>query len=161
MEVPMLSAALLSICLLAPDPIAATSEALPFDPDSWKATEKAKVEVTEGGRKVIYAGVPLRVVLGDRVKEGQGAMRALRDLSDAVLLVRAEDGYRVAVSAAAVAMDAQGERYLLATERDGKPLDERQGPVRLIVPGDAQHVRWVRMVKGVDLIRFQAAKADR
>jgi DMSO/TMAO reductase YedYZ molybdopterin-dependent catalytic subunit len=85
-------------------------------------------------------------------------MAALRALSDAVILVKAADGYQTAVSAAAAAMDSKGERYLLALSRDGKPLDSRVGPVRLIVPGDPKHVRWVRAVTSLRLVRLDPAK---
>ena len=54
--------------------------------------------------------------------------------------------HQVAVSAeAAVAMDAKGEQYLLAFERDSKPLSDDQAPAKLIIPGDSMHVRsWIR-----------------
>ena len=85
-------------------------------------------------------------------------MAALRSLSDAVNLVRASDGYQAAVSAAAVAMDPKGERFLLALARDGKPLDEGQGPVRLVIPGDPQRVRWVRRIASCHLVRLPSLK---
>ena len=73
-------------------------------------------------------------------------------------LVKASDGYQAAVSAAAVAMDPKGERYLLALRRDGQPLAKGQGPVRLIIPGDPQRVRWVRMVDSLRLVRLSTPK---
>ena len=81
-------------------------------------------------------------------------MAGLRMLSDAVILVRGADGYQAAVSAAAVAMDPKGLKFLLALDRDGKPLDKGQGPVRLIVPGDPKHARWVKDVASVRLVRL-------
>ncbi len=79
-------------------------------------------------------------------------MGELRNLSDVVLVVRGTDGYQASVSAAAVAMDEKGTRFLLATERDGKPLDADQGPVKLIIPEDSQHARWVRNLDQIDLV---------
>jgi DMSO/TMAO reductase YedYZ molybdopterin-dependent catalytic subunit len=55
-------------------------------------------------------------------------------------------------------MDPKGERYLLALKREGKPLGDKEGPVRLIVAGDPMHVRWVRMVSSLSLVRFEAEK---
>ncbi len=75
-----------------------------------------------------------------------------------MIVVRASDGYQAAVSAAEAAMDPKGERYLLALTRDGRPLGDGQGPVRLIVPGDPKRVRWVRMVASLHLVRLAAAK---
>ena len=109
--------------------------------------------MTEDGQVVTYSGVPLATILEAQAKNA-GSMAGLRALSDAVILVRGTDGYQAAVSAAAVAMDPKGERYLLALTRDGKPLEAGQGPVRLIVPGDPKHVRWVKEVATVRLVRL-------
>jgi DMSO/TMAO reductase YedYZ molybdopterin-dependent catalytic subunit len=132
--------------------VTVTVEPLPFEPGGWKAIPRAEVRVTENGQPAVYSGVPLRVVLKEKLPAG-ASMAELRGLADCVLLVSATDGYQVAVSAVAAAMDTKGERYLLALERDGKPLGD-VGPVRLIVPGDSAHVRWVRNVSAVDLVRL-------
>ena len=81
-------------------------------------------------------------------------MTGLKALSDAVILIRAADNYQVAYSAAAVAMDPKGERYLLATARDGKALDGDRAPARMIVPGDPKHARWIRGVSSIRLVRL-------
>jgi DMSO/TMAO reductase YedYZ molybdopterin-dependent catalytic subunit len=138
--------------VLAP-PVTVTVESLPFDPNAWKAMARVEVRVTENGQQVTYSGVPLRVVLNQKLSASP-SMAALRALADRVLVISAPDGYQAAVSAAAVAMDPKGERYLLALERDGKPLGDEQGPVKLIVPGDSERVRWVRNVSAVDLIQM-------
>jgi hypothetical protein len=132
-------------------------ETLSFDPDGWKKLEQVEIRVVEEGKPTVYGGVPLVRVLADRLR-GENEMAALRSLSDAVILVRASDGYQVAVSAAEVAMDPKGERYLLALSRDGKPLAEAQGPIRLIVPADPKRVRWVRMVTSIHLVRLATLK---
>jgi hypothetical protein len=144
----------LAIVLSAPAQLPQVQvEPFPVDLPAWKKLKRAELEIIEDGKAVTYSGVPLRVVLNDALK-GKPEMQALRDLSSAVLIVQATDDYQTAVSAAAVAMDKEGRRYLLAFERDGKALDERQGPVRLIIPGDEQHVRWVRMVSRIFLVRL-------
>jgi hypothetical protein len=148
MHVLIVTAALLQI---APP----SSESLPFDLEALRKMEQTEVRVTEKGKSVVYRGVPMSVMLRGIVKDGK-SMSELRSLSDAVVLVRASDGYQAAVSAAAVAMDQSGQRYLLAFERDGAALDKTHGPAQLIIPADSEHVRWVRMVSGVDLIRLKA-----
>jgi len=148
----MLAAILPTLVLaLAPPPI--EPEPLPFGPEAWAGAKRVEVRVTEKGREVVYSGVPLRAVLMAKLRGGE-EMATLRGLADAVLVVHAADGYQAAVSAAEVAMDAKGEKYLLALERDGEALGDGQGPAKLVVPGDPQHVRWVRMVRGVDLVRL-------
>lgn len=153
----MFAAILPALCLaLAPTTI--EPEPLPFGPKAWEGAERVEVRVMEKGEAVVYAGVPLRALLAAKL-EGKGEMAALRALSDAVLIVHAEDGYRAAFSAAEVAMDPKGEKYLVALERDGKALGKGQGPAKLIAPGDPLHVRWVREIKGVDLVRFPKPEA--
>ena len=35
---------------------------------------------------------------------------------------------------------------LLADRRDGHPLSSKEGPFRIVVPGEKRHARWVREV---------------
>jgi hypothetical protein len=135
----------------APGPVA--FDLLPFDPAKLDGLERVEIKVAEDGRSVTYSGIALATIL-ERGKKNSATMPALRAISDSVLLVRGSDGYQAAVSAAAVAMDPKGERYLLALARDGKPLEKGQGPVRLIVPGDSKHVRWVREVSTIRLVKL-------
>jgi DMSO/TMAO reductase YedYZ molybdopterin-dependent catalytic subunit len=137
----------------APAPGGVAVERLPFDPAKLEGLTKAEVRVTEDGRVVTYSGVPLAGLLERRGK-GTASMAGLRSLSDSVILVRGTDGYQAAVSAAAVAMDPKGERYLIALARDGKPLDPGFGPVRLIVPTDPKHARWVKDIATFRLVRL-------
>jgi len=144
---------LIASLLLSQAPGSATVEVLPFDPTKLEGFEKVEVKLTEDGQAVTYQGVALASLL-EKQSKGAGTMPVLRSLSDAVLLVRGTDGYQAAVSAAAAAMDPKGARYLLAIARDGKPLEQGQGPVRLIIPGDTKHVRWVKDVKTIRLVRL-------
>jgi DMSO/TMAO reductase YedYZ molybdopterin-dependent catalytic subunit len=140
-----------------PETISVPTEQLPFDPAAWASSPQVDMEVKEDGKPVVYTGIPLARVLGEHLN-GAGTMAELRRLSDAVILVKARDRYQAAVSAASVAMDPKGERYLLALKRDGKPLGEDQGPARLVIPGDPRRVRWVRMISSLQLVRLQAPK---
>jgi hypothetical protein len=144
---------LIASLLLAQAPAPSNAELLPFDPNKLEGFEKVEVKLMEDGQTVTYTGVALASLLEKQAK-GSGTMPGLRLRSDAVLLVRGTDGYQAAVSAAAVAMDPKGGRYLLATAREGKPLEKGQGPVRLIIPGDPKHVRWVKDVATVRLVRL-------
>lgn len=153
----MTSAALALFAISLVGPATVQVEPLKFDPAALGAMEQREIRVVEKGVAVAYKGVPLRVLLADQLKGGN-AMVNLRDLTDAVLLVRATDDYQAAVSAVEVAMDEKGERYLLALERDGKPLGENQGPAKLVIPADPKPVRWVRMISSVDLVRMPKAK---
>jgi hypothetical protein len=41
---------------------------------------------------------------------------------------------------------------ILAGKRDGKPLDPKEGPFRIVAPGDKRGARWVRQVMTLELI---------
>jgi hypothetical protein len=159
---PMVGLGFAALFLVRP-PVEATVpvEALPFEPAAWKAMATTKLEVVEDGRTVVYGGVPLAIVLKDHLK-GPNRMRDLRALVDAAILLNAKDDYHAVVSAAAVAMDPDGKKYLLAFTKDGQPLAEDRGPAELIVPGDTEHVRWIWQIASLNLVHLKnAAKAGR
>lgn len=41
---------------------------------------------------------------------------------------------------------------ILADQRDGRSLDDTEGPWRLIAPDDIRHARWIRRVTAVYLL---------
>ncbi len=144
-----------SLLLIAAEPASVTVELLSTKPEALASMPKVELKVESDGKTVTYSGVALASILNARDKATPG-MAGLRELSDAVILVRGADGYQAAVSAAAVAMDTKGERYLLATSRDGQV---RTG--QLIIPADPKHARWVRDVVAIRLVRFkEIVKAD-
>lgn len=145
---PIIFVALLTLGGAEPGPV--TIELLSIESETLAKTPQSEVKVESGGRSVTYAGVPLNAILGGRANFITG-MPGLRDLSDAVLLVRGADGYQAAVSAASVAMDLNGERYLLAKSRDGQSMSPQ-----LIIPADPKHARWVRDVVAIRLVRLNA-----
>ena len=144
---------MIAAIFLGQAPMMATAEPLPIDKAALDKIEKVELKVTEDGRSVTYSGIPLDALLKPGAP-GANPMARTKALSDAVILVRGEDGYQAAVSAAAAAMDPKGERYFLALARDGKPLDAANGPSRLMIPGDPRHVRWVKGVASIHLVRL-------
>src|SRR5262245_23183794 len=96
------------------------------------------------GKKSEYEGSPLIEVLKlAGVKFGEG----LRGKNLALyLVVEASDGYR-AVYALPELDPAYTEKVvMLVDNRDGKALDAKEGPLRLVVPDEKMHARWVRQV---------------
>jgi hypothetical protein len=123
--------------------------------DSLKGLATVSLPISEDSGEAEYTGVPLRTVLGKLVPVD--TMEDMRNLTDAAVVVVGEDGFQAIVSAAALAADKSGKQYVLATARNGQPLiDSSQGAgdVRLIVPGDAKRVRWVRGVVSITLVRL-------
>ena len=60
-----------------------------------------------------------------------------------VMEVLGDDGYPGLVTAAEVAINESGDRYILATEENGKPI---ANGVRMICKLDEFHVRWVHSI---------------
>jgi hypothetical protein len=96
------------------------------------------------GKEADFEGVPLVEVLkASGVKFGQD----LRGPALATyLVVEAADGYRAIFALPELDPAFSDRVILLADRRDGKPLDGKEGPLRVIVPGEKRHARWVRQV---------------
>jgi DMSO/TMAO reductase YedYZ molybdopterin-dependent catalytic subunit len=103
------------------------------------------------GKEADFEGVPLVEVLKTSgVKFGQD----LRGPALATyLVVEAADGYRAVFALAELDPAFTDRVILLADRRDGKPLGQSEGPLRVIVPGEKRHARWVRQVIGLKVAR--------
>ena len=69
------------------------------------------------------------------------------------VVVRAADGYGVVLSLAEVDPAMRSTRVILADRADGQPITAEDGPLRLIVEGDARPARSARQVTAIDLRR--------
>ena len=83
----------------------------------------------------------------------ESGMPNIRDIVTSTVLVEAVDGYRVVFSLAELDPTLTDRVILLADTKDGQPLPSREGPFRIIVPGDKLPARWVRQVKSVTVHR--------
>ena len=104
-----------------------------------------------GGRESEFEGVPLAGILkaagvtfGD---DFRGPALAT------YLLVEAADGYRVVFTLPELDSAYTDRVILLADRRDGKPLDGKEGPLRIVVPDEKRQSRWVRQVRSLKLKR--------
>ena len=62
------------------------------------------------------------------------------------LIVDAADGYRAVFAIPELDPAFTDHVILLADRRDGKPLSDNEGPLRLVVAQEKRQVRWVRQV---------------
>jgi hypothetical protein len=97
-----------------------------------------------------FEGVPVSAVLALVGVQLGSTMRGPR-LAEA-LLVEAADNYRVVFALAEFDPGFTGREILLADKRDGKPLDAKEGPSRVIVPGDKRPARWIRQVTSFKIL---------
>ena len=105
------------------------------------------------GKNREYAGVNLRDLLTQAGVATGNEVRG-KELADYVV-VEAADGYRVVFSLAELDPDFGNTQVIIAERVDGQPLAAKEGPLRLVVPGDKRQARWVRMVTSISITRVQ------
>lgn len=96
------------------------------------------------GTEAEFTGVALHDILKEAgVTTGEG----LRGQKLALyLVVEASDGYRAVFSLPEIDPAFNDRTALLVDLRDGKALASSEGPLRIVVPGEKRHARWVRQV---------------
>jgi len=71
------------------------------------------------------------------------------------LLVEAADGYSAVIALPEIEPEFTSGEVFLADGQDGKPLDAKAGPLRIIIPGDKKMARWVRQVTALKIVAVQ------
>ena len=118
------------------------------------AMPRAKATIPDqDGTEVEYEGV----LLGDVLKRAGAPLgNQLRgNALTSYVLAKAHDGYQVVFTLAEVDAAFGNEKFLIADKRDGKPLFEYQGPLRLVCPGDKAGARSVRMLETLEIVRLK------
>lgn len=105
------------------------------------------------GKDASFGGVELGEVLklaGVKVGEQlRGKELAL------YLIVGAADNYRAVFALPELDHGFTDRIILLADLRDGKPLSEKEGPLRIVVPDEKREARWVRQVVTLTIRRAE------
>jgi hypothetical protein len=126
--------------------------------DSLSGLERKRVHIEDRGEEVEFEGVFLADLLK---RQGIPMGEQLRgQLAELVVVAEARDQYRAAFSLAELDPATGGKEVLIADRRDGRALDEREGPYRLVVPDEARHVRWVRMLQSIRVTRPSPINVD-
>jgi DMSO/TMAO reductase YedYZ molybdopterin-dependent catalytic subunit len=103
------------------------------------------------GKEYTYEGVAVLEILQ---KAGLKFGDALRGKALATyLLVEATDGYQAVYALPEFDPPANDRLILLADHQDGAAFPAAAGPLKIIVPGDKTHARWVRQVKSLTIVR--------
>jgi hypothetical protein len=111
------------------------------------------ITVEDHGKSVGFEGVPLRLVL-EKVHVTFGDSLRGRRLADC-LLVEAADGYRVVFTLPELDPAFSDRVILLADKANGRPLDSKEGPFRIIVPREKRLARWVRQVTTLKVVQVR------
>ncbi len=118
-----------------------------------EALPRVKVTTSVAGFYATFEGVALKAVLeGAGVSFGE-SIRGKRMAS--CLLVGAADGYRVVIALPEIDPGFTHKQIVLAFLKDGKPLDAKEGPYRLVIPDEKRMARWVRQVTSLKIVDVQ------
>ena len=102
---------------------------------------------------VTFEGVTVKSVLekaGISFGEGMKGKRLAN-----CLLVEAADGYRAVIALPELDPAFTDKQTVLAFLRDVKPLSEKEGPYRIIIPDEKRMARWVRQVTTLKIVAVQ------
>jgi hypothetical protein len=107
------------------------------------------VKEPHSGETQHYEGVRLSDLL---LKAGAPLGQKLRGQAMATYVVaRASDGYAVVYSLAELDPALNDNQIMLADTINGKALDAKQGPFKVVVPGDKRPARWIKMVTAFEV----------
>ncbi len=106
--------------------------------------------LTVHGRSQNCSGVPLAALTA---RAGLPAGEALRGPALAtVVIADAADGYRVVFTLAELDATLGNKPVLVADRCDGRPLAAGDGPLRLVVPGEARGARSLRRLERLQAV---------
>jgi hypothetical protein len=109
-----------------------------------EALPHVKVTTAASGTSMTFEGVSLKAVL-ERGGVGFGQTLKGKRLASC-LLVEAADGYRVVIALPEIDEAFTDKQFVLAFLKDGKPLDDKEGPYRIVIPDEKRMARWARQV---------------
>lgn len=108
------------------------------------------VKVNDHDGAASFSGVPLTAVLGKAGITFGESLRGKRLAS--CLLVEAADNYRVVIALPELDPGFTDKQIFLVDKRDGKPLSDKEGPLRIVIPDEKRMARWVRQVKTLRIV---------
>lgn len=110
------------------------------------------VDGVDHGVRARFEGVSVSALL-ERIGAPLG--EKLRGRAAALgVLVEAADGYRTLFALAELDPTFSDDAVILADRRDGQPLSDFEGPLRIVAVGDQRQARWVRQVVSLRLVKF-------
>ena len=120
--------------------------------DLKKLPRQTARSTDKNGQEIVFQGVLIRDVLKEAgIKFGDKQSRG--DLLLSYLVIEAADGYKVLFALSDFEADLTDKLLLLADTADDKPIDVKDGPLRLIIPDEKKHARWVRQVVSLKVVR--------
>lgn len=129
---------------------AAMPASLPLDAAALARLPAATATLTAHGQSQACSGVWLADLAA---AAGLPSGEAVRGPALTMLIVaEAADGYKVAFTLAEVDRKLGNHPVLIASACGGKPLAGEDGPLRLVVPGEARAARSVRQLRQLQIV---------
>jgi hypothetical protein len=114
------------------------------------ALPRIKITTSKPGTSTVFEGAALAAVLEKAGVQFGETLRGTRMAS--CLLVEAADGYRAVIALPEIDPGFSDKQIVLAFLKDGKPLDDKEGPYRIVIPDEKRMARWVRQVTTLKLV---------
>ena len=120
-----------------------------------EALPHSKVTIGAGAvdAPTTFEGVALNTML-EKAGISLGASMKGKRLASC-LLVEAADGYRVVIALPETDPAFTDKQIVLAFLKNGKPLDDKEGPFRIVIPDEKRMARWVRQVTTLKIVDVQ------
>lgn len=123
---------------------------LTLDASALAKMPHVDVQASVHGVADTWSGVPLHALLQ---AAGVPLGESMHGKNLALYVrITAADGYRVVYALAELDPQFRNEPVILADHHDGKPLDAKEGPLRIIAPTDLRPARWIRQVTRIDVL---------
>lgn len=116
-----------------------------------EALPRSNVVTHVSGTSTAFVGVSVKALLEKAGVTFGETLRGKRLAS--YLLVEAADGYRAVIALPELDPAFTDRVIVLAFLRDGKSLDEKEGPYRIVVPDEKRMARWVKQVTGLKVVQ--------
>jgi DMSO/TMAO reductase YedYZ molybdopterin-dependent catalytic subunit len=128
--------------------------------DELQSMPRQRIEIEQQGGRATYEGVALIEILRRAgIVIGRAPLQGKAMVS--VLVATSVDGFQAVFALAELDSAAADRRILLVDSLDGRPLSDRDGPLRLIAPGDKYPLRWVRHVVRLTVGPVAAPRPER
>ncbi len=125
-----------------------------FQAADLAAMPRQTITLTEqDGSKDEYEGVPIVELLK---KAGAPTGSKLRGKALTIyVLAKAHDGYQVLYSLAELDPGLTQGKFIVADKRNGKPLFDYQGPLRIVAGTDKEGARSLRMLEELEIVQLK------
>lgn len=134
----------------ASQPASSSPQTIPIDAATLATLPREAVTATAHGKTLQCEGVALSALLraanalpAEPLRGGQLAN---------YVLVAARDGYRAVFSLAELEPTLGNSKVMLVDRCDGQPLDDDDGPLRLIAPEESRPARWLRQLQSITVV---------